>query len=153
MSENSEETKIYEAIPETAEQKAIRDWWIEQEVKSADLTDSVAKQIITLCTTLLGALTAILALTESTLPSYLSFFPIRLISAMSVFCLIVSLGIAVLVLTPKEYSARSAYPDEMRQSFQKIVQNKSRKLTWSLRLFGLGLFLLGLILIVAIFLA
>ncbi len=153
MSDAAGSGKIFSATPETTEDKALREWWAAQALGSLDNLETAARQIITLCTTLLGSLLAVLALAEDPLPAYLAARAVRLAGGAGVLLLLGGLAAALVVVWPRRYAAAPDLPAQQRQAFTAMRQFKARALTASLALFGLGLAALALVLLLALRLA
>lgn len=144
---------ILSGAPETAEERALREWWAAQALASLDNLERAARQIITLCTTLLGSLLALLALAENPLPAYLASWAVRNGAAAAALLLLGGLAAALAVVWPRRYAAAADLPEQQRQAFHAMRRFKARLLTVSLTLFGLGLAALVVVLLLALHLA
>ena len=144
---------IFTGVPESPEERALREWWAAQALQSLDNLERAARQIITLCTTLLGTLLAVAALVENPLPPYMSYWSVRLALEVGVVLLLGGLAAALVVVWPRRYAAAPDLPDQQRQVFDGMRQLKARALSVSLVLFGLGLAALALALLLALRLA
>ena len=85
---SEERPKIYPGTPETPRELALGQWWAEQELKSPANLEAAARQIITLVTSLLGLLLAILAVAEDPLPAYLASGGLRLAGGLAILALL-----------------------------------------------------------------
>lgn len=150
---SEERPKIYPGTPETPRELALRQWWAEQELKSPANLEAAARQIITLVTSLLGLLLAILAVAEDPLPAYLASGGLRLAGGLAILALLGGLWAALIAVWPRRYAAAPDLPQQQAAAFQTIVRFKSRCLAAALTLFGLGLLLLAVVLLLALLLA
>ena len=146
----SDEEEFYEGVPETPEERALREWWANQWLKSVDNIEAAARHILTLCTTLIGVLLAILALAENDLPAYMDIVQVRVLGGGAVIALLASLIATLVVLMPRQYAASPDFPDKQATEFKRLRTFKSDALIISQVLFGLGLFLLTLVILVAL---
>lgn len=150
---SEERPKIYPGTPETAREQALRQWWAEQELKSPANLEAAARQIITLVTSLLGLLLAILAVAEDPLPAYLASSGLRLAGGLAILALLGALWAALIAVWPRRYAAAPDLPQQQAAEFQKIIRFKSQAVMAALILFGLGLLLLAMVLLLALLLA
>ena len=138
---------------ETPAEAARREWFEKQALAAPDNLEAAARQIIGLVTALLGVLFGVLALSSGNLPAYMDFLPARILAVGVVVLLLAALGSALFAVLPFKREAASGKPESQERVFRDILNFKSYFLFWGAGLFGGGLLALGILLIVAIWLA
>ncbi len=88
---------------------------------------------------------------ESLLPGYLRHWPIRLLGMSSVLALLGALLSALAVVWPRRMEVDAARPDSQARAFAGLLDRKADWLKAAEIIFGLGVGLLGLTLIVVLF--
>jgi len=136
--------------PETAEEAALYAWFTEQRVKSVDNLEGAARQIITLCTTLLGLLLGLLALTEDPLPAHIHWSGVQWLGGLGVAALLVALGGALYAILPQRIPVNLNDPRDLQNEFDALLARKSRGLQVAAVGFGAGMVFLGIIVVVAL---
>jgi hypothetical protein len=135
---------------ETSEEKAVREWFEKQALASPDNLEAAARLLIGLATGLLGVLFAVLTLKGGPLPAYLQSPLVRGLGIGTVVAVLCGLLAALAVVMPDLYRVSSKRPDKQQETFQKLLQRKSRALTLSVIGFGVGIVLLGITLVAAL---
>lgn len=149
MSEQEE----YPALPtraETPQEKAMYEWFAEQRFKSADNLEAAARQIITLCTSLLGLLLGLLALAGSTVPAYMQWSGVRWLGGIGVVLLLLALLAGLGVVVPWRMSLNLQDGQALNEAWQKLLARKSQKLWVALIAFASGMVCLTLLIILAL---
>jgi hypothetical protein len=142
---------IIEGRPETPEEAALREWFDKQALAAPDNLEAAARQIVTLVTSLLTILFAVLAVAGDPLPAYLSYASTRWLGAGSVVALLLALAAALGVIYPFRRAVDKARPDEQRAAFRALLDRKSRFLRLAIGCFLVGLAALGVALVIALF--
>lgn len=122
--------------PETAEDRALREWFDEQERRNLDRLEAGAQTITQLVTGLYGVLFAVLALSDQ--PAYLQRASVQWLGAGGVAAFFVALLAALVTLYPWRSTYRVDNLSEMERAYRAML---GRKL-WSLRV-ALVTFLIG----------
>lgn len=149
------ETDIYPTVPtnkESPEEAALAQWFAEQRTKSVDNLEAAARQIITLCTTLLGILLGLMTLTKETLPEYMQWSGVQWLSGLGVIGLFAALAGGLYVVLPRENPATLNDPDSLQTAFKAILERKHLGLRSAILLFGGGMFCLMLVVVISLFL-
>lgn len=149
----SEPSPAYPSLPteqETAAEAALYAWFTEQQLKSADNLEAAARQIITLCTTLLGLLLGLLALAEDPLPSHMRWSGVQGLGVAGVVALLLALAAALTVVLPRPLTFIKNDPDALQAAFAGLLARKNQRLTWAVWLFAAGMFCLGAIVVIAV---
>jgi len=130
---------LYPTLPTakpSAQEDALARWFATQRTQSIDNLEGAARQIITLCTTLLTVLLGLAALTAETLPSYMSAALIRWLSMVGVLALFVALGSALLVVLPGATWVKLNDPADLAAAYDKLLAYKNTGLTIAVVVFG-----------------
>ncbi len=146
-------SNAYPTLPterETPQQAALAEWFAQQHVQSAANLETAARQIITLCTTLLGVLLGLMALTEDTLPAYMQWSGIQWLSGLGVVGLFAALGCGLYVVIPRPNMVTINDPDNMGAEFTALLARKSRGLLLAVILFGAAMFCLVCVIIISL---
>ncbi len=141
---------IYDGRKETEGERALREWFDKQALAAPDNLEAAARQIITLVTSLLTILLAVLAVAGDPLPAYFAYPTVRWLGVMGVVLLLLALAAALGVVFPFREAVQSARPDEQQAAFARLLQRKSRFLQVAAIAFFLGLVALGSVLIIAL---
>jgi hypothetical protein len=136
--------------PETGTERALGEWFAQQALAAPGNLEAAARTIVGLVTGLLGLLLGVLAVSEDPLPAYLWDAGVRPLGVAAVVFLLIALLCALMVVLPRHIAVSSHRPDEQEQEFRKMLARKTRWLTITVIVFGLGVALLGAILIVAL---
>jgi len=135
---------------ETPQEAALYDWFSKQATASPDRLEEAGRQIIGLVTALLGVLFGVVALTGETLPAYLQLLVVRALSIGAVGLWLVALLAALWVVLPWRWAVNPARPAAQAQVFATLLRHKSNALTVSVATFGVGVLMLGMVLIIAL---
>lgn len=141
---------LYEGRPETSDEAALREWFDKQAASAPDNLESAARQIITLVTSLLTILFAVLAVAGDPLPGYFLYPSVRWLGVVAVLFLLLALAAAMWVVFPFRRVADKARPDEQKAVFAGLLERKSRFLRGAAICFFFGLVALGAVLIIAL---
>jgi hypothetical protein len=146
------EVKIVEDRPESAEEKAMREWFAEQALASPDTLDAAARLLIGLITGLVGVLFGVLTVTAEAgkMPAYMALPSVRWLGVISVAALLAALLSALNVVLPRKKSYAPARLDQQEDAFTELLKIKSRWLRAATVAFGVGVFALGIVLVVAL---
>ncbi len=146
------EAKILEEHTESPKEKALREWFAEQALASPDTLDAAARLLIGLITGLIGVLFGVLTVTAEAgkMPAYMGLPAVRWLGVISVAALLAALLAALNVVLPRELRVASARLDEQEAAFADLLRAKSRWLRAAAIAFGLGVFALGVVLVVAL---
>lgn len=145
----SEETRVSVVKrPEAPEEQALREALDKLVWQSPDQLDAAARQIVTLVTSLYGVLFGVLAFANDPLPAYLTWPAVRALGAGATVALGLALGAALVASHARRYTTGQYHLEAMRQTFQAILQHKSRWLTIATVCFAAGLAALGALLVV-----
>lgn len=147
------ESDIYPTLPtekEPAAQTALANWFAEQHIHSIDNLETAARQIITLCTALLGALLGLMALTETPLPQHMQWSGVQWISGAGVVCLFAALACALYVVIPRRHPVNLNDPQNLQNTFETLLRRKQRWLWAAIITFGVAMFCFALIVVVSL---
>jgi hypothetical protein len=148
----SVEPETVSVEPETGEEAALYAWFAEQRLKSPDNLEAAARQIITLCSTLLGLLLGLLALTDSPLPAHIRWSGVQWLGGLGAAALALALAAALTVILPRPLTAAHNDPDELQAAFASLLARKSRGVWWAALFFGVGMVCLTAVTIIALIL-
>ncbi len=137
--------------PLTPEEERWDEWFATQELHSPDNLEAVARQLLGLITGLLGLLLAVLALSESPLPTYLSHPVVPWLGGLGIILLLVALLFAMGVLWPSRLVVSPHKLQEEKAAFRAMVGRKGQLLRIALGAFVWGVLLLGALLVLALF--
>ena len=135
---------------ESTEEKKLREWFENQALESPKTVEDAARLLIGLVTGLLGALFGVLTVSAETLPLYFSLPLVRWCGVAAVALWLLSLLAGLVVVLPRKWQSSADKPDTQSQVFQQILSHKSTWLTASVVAFGVGIFGLGVVLVVAL---
>jgi hypothetical protein len=144
------ESDVYPTLQtekEPASQTALVKWFAEQRLKSMDNIEAAARQIITLCTALLGSLLGLMALSEETLPRHMQWSGIQWISGIGVVCLFIALACGLYVILPSRKPVNLNDPDALEAAFDRLVFQKNVGLQLSTIIFGIAMLCLMLVVV------
>jgi hypothetical protein len=141
---------IYDGRVETSEEEALREWFDKQVIAAPDNLEAAARHIITLASSLLTLLFAVLAVAGDPLPPYFAFPGVRWLGVAAVLLLLLALAAALGTVFPYPWAANSARPDEQRVAFRRLLARKSRFMRVAAISFFLGLVALGTVLAIAL---
>lgn len=141
---------IHDGRRETGEEQALREWFDQQALAAPDNLEAAARQIITLVTSLLTILLAVLAVAGDPLPAYFAYASVRWLGVAGVVLLLAALAAALVAVFPFRQTANSARPDEQRMAFGRLLSRKSAYLRVSAVSFFLGLLAFGAVVIIAL---
>ena len=122
--------------PETEADRALREWFDEQERRNFDRLEEGAKTLTQLVTGVYGVLFAVLAFSDQ--PAYLKQSSVQWLGVVSVFAYFVALLAALAVV----YPWRSRYQQDNLSAMQRAQQAMLRRKVWGMRL-ALWAFLVG----------
>jgi hypothetical protein len=142
--------RVLSVREETTEEKQMRRWFAKQTLGSLDTLDAAAKLVISLVTGLLTILFGVLAVTEDPLPAYLHGWAIRLLGVWCVLALLGALLFALVTVWPRRLKTDASRPRTQAEAFDELLDRKAGWLKAAEIAFGLGVFLLGLALIVVL---
>ena len=151
MSEQ-EEFPTLSTRAETPQEKAMYEWFAEQRFKSVDNLETAARQIITLCTSLLGLLLALMALASSTVPAYMQWSGVRWLGGIGVVLLLFALLAGLGVVMPWQMALNLQNPQELNEAWQKLLARKSQKLWAALIAFASAMICLTLLIFLVLLL-
>ncbi|MBE2199812.1 MAG: hypothetical protein IAE79_14450 [Anaerolinea sp.] len=143
----------YPALPTEAEnqqQAALYAWFTTQQTKAVDNLEEAARQIITLCTTLLGLLLGLLALTETPLPAHMGWSGVQWLGGVGVTALLLALAAALSVVIPRPTAATLNDPDDLERAFAALLARKNQGLWWAVLLFGTAMGCLAAVVVAAL---
>lgn len=135
---------------ETEAEATLHAWWTEQRARSVDNLEAAARQIVTLSSALLTTLLSLLALSNATLPVYMTWTGIQWLGGGGVVGLCVALGCALATIYPRPQRVMVNDPAAERQAFEALLQRKSRRLAAALWSFGAALACLGAVVVVTL---
>jgi hypothetical protein len=146
------ELEIMEEHEETAEEQRLREWFAEQRLASPDTLDAAARLLIGLDTGLVGTLFGVLTVTAEVgeMPSYMGETYVRWLGVSSVVALLIALLAALGVVLPRKIYVTPARLDEQERALHDLLGAKSRWLRIATIFFGVGVFTLGTILVIAL---
>jgi hypothetical protein len=136
-----------------ARDEMLQTWFTEQAQKSPDNLEAAARQILTLCTSLLTLLFAALAVAGDPLPGYLRYLSVRLLGILAVLGFLIALAAALAVIYPFPWQVNKRNLSQLEARFEQIVGRKSAALKVAVFAFGGGMVGLGLALVLALWLA
>jgi hypothetical protein len=135
---------------ESQQQAALYAWFAEQATKSVDNLEQAARQIITLCTTLLGLLLGLLALAEDPLPAHMHWSGVQWLGGLGVAALLLALGGALYAIIPRRIPVNLNDPKDLQNEFDALLARKSRGLQVAVAGFGSAMFCLGAVVAAAL---
>ncbi len=135
---------------ESTEEKKLREWFENQALESPKTVEDAARLLIGLVTGLLGALFGVLTVSAETLPVYFSLPVLRWCGVAAVALWLLSLLAGLVVVLPRKWQTYAGQPDLQNQVFLNILKHKSVWLTASVITFGMGIFCLGIVLVIAL---
>lgn len=139
-------SEVVEGRPPKAEESQLAALFSGLEKGQLDHIDAAAKRVIELDTGLLGVLFAITAFGEKFPPPYLAGNTLaKVCVVLTMASLLGATFCAMLVLQPRDYTYNRYRTDEMRETLEKIIRDKSVYLRFSGLLFFLGSAALGLL--------
>ncbi|MCI0581119.1 MAG: hypothetical protein L0332_32825 [Chloroflexi bacterium] len=147
------ESDVYPSLPtekESASQTALARWFAEQHIKSVDNLEKAARQIITLCTALLGTLLGLMALTEETLPRHMQWSGIQWISGVGVVGLFAALACALYVVMPRPNPVSLNDPGSLQTAFAMLLARKQLGLRLAIIIFAIALLCFMLVVVVSL---
>ncbi|MCP4356526.1 MAG: hypothetical protein GY796_00715 [Chloroflexi bacterium] len=147
------ESNAYPTLPtEPADpgQTALAKWFAEQRVQSVDNLETAARQIATLCTTLLGLLLGLMALSNETLPKYMHWSGGQWLGGLGVTALFAALTCALWVVMPRATPATLNDPDSLEVAFTVMLARKNAWLRRAILLFAAGMFCLSLLVVISL---
>lgn len=147
------ESDVYPTLPtekESASQTALANWFAGQHLKSVDNLEMAARQIITLCTALLGTLLGLMALTEETLPKHMQWSGIQWISGVGVVCLFIALACALYVVIPQRNPVALNDPESLQTAFTTLLARKHFWLWLAIIIFAVAMACLMLVVVVSL---
>lgn len=119
--------ELYPSLPTEKElvwQTALARWFAEQHLKSVDHLEAAARQMITLCTALLGTLLGVMALSAETLPGYMRWSGIQWLSGLGVVGLFAALACALYAVLPRPWPVNLNDPASLQAAFDKLLARK-----------------------------
>ena len=122
--------------PETDADRALREWFDEQERRNFDRLEEGAKTLTQLVTGLYGVLFAVLALSDQ--PAYLKQPAVQWLGTAGVFLFFLALLAALAVV----YPWRTRYQEDNLSSMQRAQQAMLRRKVWGMRV-ALYAFIVG----------
>ncbi len=125
--------------PLTDEEADLVAWFEKQEAESVTNLEAGARQIISLITAFYGLIFGVLAFGKEKFEASLSNPEIIIPGWLSVGLLLLALGAALVVVSPKAYLYREASLDDMRATYHRLLARKSSWFQAAVILFGLGL--------------
>lgn len=133
---------------ETAEQKALREWFEQQVDHNMGQIEEGARQINQLVTALFGVMFAVLAFGDS--PSILQLLPVKVLGSLAVFAYFFALLASLDVLYPWANAFRKGDLTDMRRTYDGILARKVRSLRVAMGGFGAGTICLGCLVLAAL---
>lgn len=141
-------------LPESekiAELKRLQAIFNDMETKQLDFLDEAGKRLIELITLLLGVLLAIVAFGDNFPPPYLvGNWPTKALSAGTLACYILAMGLALRGVQPRGYAFRRYDPAQMRTELERIIRHKRQSLWWAGLCFWIASLTLALLIITII---
>jgi len=135
---------------ESPAQAALHAWFSAQRLQSVDNLEAAARQIIGLCTTLLGLLLALLALAETPLPAYMRWSGVPWLGGAGALALLAALLCALSVVLPRPTAVLPNAPADQQAAFEALLARKRRGLWWAVVAFGLAMLCLAALIVVAL---
>lgn len=123
----------------TAEEEALAAWFTDQQTKSVDNLEQGARQLITLCSSLLTVLLGITALSAQTSPPYLKMPFFQFCSVVTVVMLLITLAAALVVIMPGANPVTINDPASLRSTFAALRSYKNNGLRAALFAFAIGM--------------
>jgi len=144
---------LYPTLPTTkptAQEDALAQWFAKQHTQSIDNLEGAARQIITLCTTLLTVLLGLAALTADALPTYMNATVIRWLIMVGVLALFSALGSALIVVFPGATRVTLNDPKDLAAAYDKLLAFKNTGLSIAIVAFGIAMFCLTIVILGAL---
>ena len=142
------------ATVETPEERALREWFAEQRIKSMENVEAGATHLITLILALLTVLIGIMGLSDGSIPSYMNDWEgLQWLSGIGVVALLVALVCALCVVWPFAYAARPNAPEEIKAAFEAVLARKVWFGQRAMVCFGVGVVCLGAAVVIALLVA
>jgi hypothetical protein len=132
-----EEILVVKSRPVEPADERLNRLFEDLESKSLDTLDSAARQIITLCTTLLGAFFAILALKDA--PAYLQYFEVKVLAGIALGGFMVAIVFGLATSLPRHYRPAAGDLTDMRETLETMRQHKRKNLFEAEIAFGSGI--------------
>jgi hypothetical protein len=110
------------------------------ENNSLETLESAARQLITLCSTLLGTFFALLAFKD--MPKFTENVDIKILSALILFCFFIALLFALRAILPKPYNFPRYDLSHKRATLEKILSHKRRAVKLAAWSFGIAALLM-----------
>lgn len=134
-----EEIRVPSA-PLSAQDERLEKAFDEMEQGSLKTLEDAARQIITLCTALLGAFFGLLAFKDA--PDYLGFYEIKVIGTGALLAFFIALFFALVAVSPKRYNFARASLTEKRNILDRMLNLKYRFVGLAAWTFGAGALLM-----------
>lgn len=131
--------------PETKEDRALREWFDDQQRRSLDRLEAAAKTIIQLVTGIYGVLFGVLAFSDA--PGYLQRPVVRVFGTLSTLALFGALVWAYLVIQPREVAWQEDNLSEMGRVYRAVEARKGWRLNTAFVCFLAGLGALGVVIL------
>ncbi|NPA92659.1 MAG: hypothetical protein GXO56_03160 [Chloroflexi bacterium] len=144
------EYHIQSVRPPRADEDALAGWFEAQRLKSPDTLEAAARQIVSLVTTLLGLLWAVLALGNDQTPAYVGQPLVGWLGVGVVVLLLAALACALAVLYPRRFEVPLHNVAAQRAAFEALMRHKATWLARAWWCFYCGVALLGVIVILAL---
>ena len=144
-SEMVKDGKMIDYGAETPKDRALREWFDDQEKRNLDRLEDGAKTITQLVTGLYGVLFAVLALKDH--PTYLQRPVVQWLGLLGVVAFFASLLAALVTVYPWRTRYQEDNVDEMAQAYQGILHRKSNSLSVALGAFVVSTGLLGAVIV------
>lgn len=136
----SQDEILVPSAPLSAQDERLEQFFDEMEQGSLKTLEDAARQIITLCTALLGAFFGLLALKDA--PAYLGFVEIKVIGAGALLAFFMALFFALTAVSPKRYNFARASLTEKRGILNGMLNRKHRFVRLASGCFALGALLM-----------
>jgi uncharacterized membrane protein YcjF (UPF0283 family) len=138
--------------PERPDEAALHGWFAEQRLKSIDNLETAARQIITLCTTLLGLLLGLMALAAPNLPAHMGWSGVQWLSGLGVVALLVALLCGLSVVVPWRTAVNLQAPGELQATWEQLLARKSQGLRLAILFFAGAVVCLTAVILIALYL-
>jgi hypothetical protein len=122
--------------PLTTSEARLADLFAGLEEKSLDTLETAARQIVTLCTTLLAAFFGLLSLKDA--PAFLGYCEVKILAALALLGFLVALACALTVLLPRHYRFLTGDLTAMRSALATMLITKRRGVTAAAIVFGVS---------------
>ena len=132
----------------TPEEKALVAWMAEQEKKSIDNIEAMAREIIQLVGAFYGIVFGILALGSNRLEASLAEGAVVGLGIATIFAFLIALIAALVAIAPLRYRYQSANLAQKKALYAKLLTRKSQSLLVAVICFGIGIIAFAALIVV-----